>query len=200
VDHYETLGVARDAKPEEIKKAYRKRAKNAHPDRNGGADAAMSAINVAYEILMDPKRRLNYDRTGTDGNYQDIQAQARGNLAGRFVAWLNNEAKTQGMIEEIRFGLEQEIGQLSEGKKVLARIVKQSRGKLARLKFKGKGVDPLRIMLEYHLTGLEKQSEQAQDKLDVLTAMRTLLEEYEFEGGVLVTPTQQPQMFYVKLG
>lgn len=65
-DYYKTLGVSRDAKPEEIRRAYRKLAQKYHPDRNKDADAAakFSQANEAYEVLKDPEKRKLYDRLG----------------------------------------------------------------------------------------------------------------------------------------
>src|SRR5213594_624692 len=65
LDYYETLGVARDASDEEIKKAYRKLAFQYHPDRNPAnqeAEAKIREINAAYEVIGDPESRKTYDR------------------------------------------------------------------------------------------------------------------------------------------
>lgn len=64
--HYETLGIKADASPEEIKRAYRKRATKEHPDKATGNHDAMSALAIAYGVLSDPERRANYDETGRD--------------------------------------------------------------------------------------------------------------------------------------
>ncbi len=77
VDPYEALGVSRDAGIEEIKKAYRRLAREHHPDANPGnaaAEARFKEVAVAYEILSDPQRRQQYDMFGSMG--------ARGSGAG----------------------------------------------------------------------------------------------------------------------
>lgn len=66
MSHYETLGVPKEATPDDIKKAFRKKARHHHPDKSGGDHEAMSNLNHAYSVLMDPPRREQYDRTGSD--------------------------------------------------------------------------------------------------------------------------------------
>jgi molecular chaperone DnaJ len=66
-DYYATLGVARDASADDLKKAYRKLAMQYHPDRNPGdaaAEAKFKEINEAYGILTDDQKRGAYDRFG----------------------------------------------------------------------------------------------------------------------------------------
>jgi molecular chaperone DnaJ len=66
-DYYATLGVAKDASAEEIKKAYRKLAMKYHPDRNPGdkkAEAKFKEVNEAYDVLKDAEKRAAYDRFG----------------------------------------------------------------------------------------------------------------------------------------
>lgn len=61
-NHYETLGVSRDATPEEIIKAYRKLAMRYHPDRRGsGNEEKFKEAKEAYEVLSDPEKRKAYD-------------------------------------------------------------------------------------------------------------------------------------------
>lgn len=60
MEHYQTLGVAKTASPDEIKKAYRKLASQHHPDK-GGDTATFQKIQTAYDTLSDPQKRQEYD-------------------------------------------------------------------------------------------------------------------------------------------
>lgn len=68
-DYYEVLGIARDALPDQVKKAYRRQAHKYHPDRNSdpGAEGKFKAAAEAYEVLADTAKRQRYDQFGHAG-------------------------------------------------------------------------------------------------------------------------------------
>ncbi|MBF9236140.1 J domain-containing protein [Hymenobacter sp. BT683] len=81
-DYYKVLGVEKNATPEQIKKAYRKLARQHHPDINPNdkeAERKFKDLNEANEVLSDPEKRKKYDRFGAD--WQRYQQQPSG--AGR---------------------------------------------------------------------------------------------------------------------
>ena len=91
-DHYKILGVKEDAESEEIKKAYRRLAKQYHPDRTGGdkaKEARFKEIGQAYDILGDPAKRRQYDamRSGAAfGGFPGGAGGFPGGMRGGFSA------------------------------------------------------------------------------------------------------------------
>lgn len=87
-DPYDILGVGRNASADEVKRAYRRRAKELHPDRNPGnktAEQKFKEVQAAYEVLGDPQRRSQYDRFGAGGpppNFHTWSSQAASPFEG----------------------------------------------------------------------------------------------------------------------
>lgn len=66
-DYYEVLGVNKNASADEVKKAFRRKAVEYHPDKQGGDEAKFKEINEAYEVLKDSSKRQRYDQFGHAG-------------------------------------------------------------------------------------------------------------------------------------
>lgn len=66
-DYYEALGITKGASDDEIKKAFRRKAIELHPDKEGGDEAKFKEINEAYEVLKDSSKRQRYDQFGHAG-------------------------------------------------------------------------------------------------------------------------------------
>ncbi len=133
-DYYEVLGVARSASADEIKKAYRRLARQYHPDLNKEPDAEtrFKEINEAYEVLSDSDKRAMYDRFGHQavggaGGYDPFGGFGTGDIFSTiFDAFMNQGGRTAGTgpsalrgadlryhlqidFEEAIFGTEKEI-------------------------------------------------------------------------------------------
>ena len=84
-DYYNTLGVDKSASQDEIKKAFRKKAHEYHPDKTGGDEAKFKEVNEAYQILGNSQKKSQYDQFGSTFD----QAQAGGGFANGFSGFTN---------------------------------------------------------------------------------------------------------------
>ncbi|MFT4235291.1 MAG: molecular chaperone DnaJ, partial [Microbacterium sp.] len=115
-DHYATLGVDREASPEEIKKAYRRLARELHPDVNPAPEAAekFKEVTHAYDVLSDPEQRRRYDMGGDEspfggggfGGFGDIFETFFGGAGGGQRAGRPRSRKERGQDALVRVTLE----------------------------------------------------------------------------------------------
>jgi DnaJ-class molecular chaperone len=91
-DFYQILGVARNASAEDIKKAYRRLARQYHPDLHSGAkktemEKKFKELNEAHEVLSDPDKRKKYDRYGAQWEQAEAYEKARQQAGGQEFSW-----------------------------------------------------------------------------------------------------------------
>jgi curved DNA-binding protein len=111
-DFYGVLGVQRNAEPDAIKKAYRKLAKNLHPDKNPGneqAETRFKAVNRAFDVLSDPAKRKLYDEFGEEGlregfDAERVRAYQQWSSRQRGAAGAGGDPFAQGVRLEDLFG------------------------------------------------------------------------------------------------
>ena len=90
--YYDVLGVSRESDEKVIRQAYRRLARQCHPDVNPGdgeAEAKFKQINEAYEVLSDPEKRTKYDKYGDDWKHADELDKARAQGRGDFTYWFS---------------------------------------------------------------------------------------------------------------
>lgn len=128
-DLYEVLGIGRDASESDIKRAFRKLARDTHPDLHPGDKAAeerFKEVNAAYEVLSDPEKRQQYDTYGPDGPQGGMGmggfGEAFGGFGDIFDAFFGGGRRSTGpapgadlqyrleiTLEEAAFGVEKQI-------------------------------------------------------------------------------------------
>lgn len=92
-DLYDLLGIKRDATQDEIKKAYKSKAQQAHPDKEGGCEEKFNDIQFAYEVLSDQDRKMAYDETGEScESFFNLDGQEEGEIIRKFMQLLSDNS------------------------------------------------------------------------------------------------------------
>ena len=161
-DLYETLGVAKDATKEAIKRAFRSKAKAAHPD-TGGSTEKFHAIELAHRVLSDDERRAEYDRNGTVDEQPNRQEDATLSIIAAFVdRFLSDENfKTKDMIGQFRRDVGKDIGQVKDSIKEADAFIARCLNAQTRLKGKA-GAELINKMIANKI----RQAEDAKRMLD----------------------------------
>jgi hypothetical protein len=172
---YKLLGIKNTASPEQIKKAYRKKAKKHHPDKGGDAEI-FNKIQEAYDILSDPERRKAYDTTGTINNEPNYDLQEAVALVVDKIKWkidaLDNTILLTkgGMLLEVVTSIKEEIeekGRNIEYEKERIRLLKIL-GKRMRTK-KRKQINTAREAIEQLIDYCKNGIESCKSRINILT-------------------------------
>lgn len=103
-DYYETLGIAKGASKDEVKKAFHKLAHKHHPDKNGGDDSKFKEVNEAYQTLSDDTKRAQYDQYGSAGPGGGFSGQGGQGFGGFDFSGFSQEGNGFGFDMGDMFG------------------------------------------------------------------------------------------------
>ena len=181
MDLYQELELSQDCTSEQIKNQYRILAQRHHPDKGGDADR-FQKIKLAYEVLIDPVRRQEYDRTGSTQEFRDLQKEAIEHLSRIFHNVINNFDPNEGDLVQI---MRDEVLNLRNLIKIDQETCKRYITALETARDKIKIIDELQenIILTFILTQLESRyNEQTvfQRREAMADVMLKLLENYHY--------------------
>lgn len=179
-DHYDTLGVDRDAGPDEIKRQFQRMRSKHHPDREGGDAETMSKVNVAYDVLSDPQRRLHYDKTGQD-SAPEQERQAQEIVCGMILGFLHSNNGERDFSVWIVNAIDGEIGKASSSLAEGERLLVLNERMTQRLRFRGNGKDYVRQALVARRHDITMKIEQNRQVLERLRLARTMANDYSYE-------------------
>ena len=179
--HYETIGVDPKASPKEIKRVFLDKAKHTHPDTATGDESEMMALNHAYNVLSDPKRRTLYDETGKDSELPR-EAQVNGLVMTAFLSALQADAPNvlihaKKVLEEGQATLRQQQRQITEGRDKL----KSRREKISRKK----GPNAFHMIIDQQLAAMDQAEAKVKDDLEVCKEAIDELKKYKSTEDVV---------------
>ncbi len=178
---YDELGIPKDAAPEEVKRAYRKAAKEHHPDA-GGKPEKFNQIAVAYRVLGDEAKRAKYDATGETDDQPD-QRQA---AAMQLVARICNElfADPEAIYKDLPAEGVRACAQMRHDAKAHKAKVEKDIARLRKmhLRWKSKNpANPIGDMLAHQIKGHERAVAQVELDLTVFDAAEQVFRDSTFE-------------------
>jgi len=188
-DPYHVLRLERDAGAEDVKRAFRDRAKATHPDAGGSAEA-FADVKRAHVILSDPKKRAKFDSTGeaepdavdnADQRAMQIIAMLlRGALAGE------QDPLRADVVTAIRQAIDKDVADLHQRIRVIERVIKRAermRGRFRKARRKGKpdGQNLLDSMLTWEIREAEAGLANMKAALADRKRAHEILADYSFD-------------------
>lgn len=183
---YHLLGVDRDASQAQIKAAYRKLAKTAHPDAGGDPDEFVR-ITAAYNVLEDPDTRRAYDLTGEHGDENALQAQSRviEHIATMFEMILHQLAdegippEAFDFIKAMKAHVSTLSGEFQQKERKLGKVLAGLHKTNTLIKKKGEGRNIFSEIAEKRIEGLSEDYKALKMSIRDVRRVREELDRYE---------------------
>jgi curved DNA-binding protein CbpA len=194
-DLYALFGVPRTATKDEIKKAFRKKMKDAHPDREDGDHELAVKLNLAWDILGNDEKRKIYDETGAiPGNCEpSLDDKARQCLASAFAQMLADEIDfptNQDPLARLLKAMKDSIAQYEYEVKAIDSYLAKLDKKLARVKFTGTGMDIWTAVIEDKKRKHEGNRQKFKEAIEVTNRSLEIIKDYQGQFVPAINPGQ----------
>ena len=187
-DLYDTLGVPHDADKAQIRKAYRQRAKKAHPDQ-GGSPELFGALVRAHAVLTDEKRRAQYDRTGRVDEPEPDSTLAKAmnvvvGALGQIMTKIDQRSASYDefdMLGDAKTMVRGDIANVERQIKDAKRSAEKLTRAAAKMRSKPGKVDRIGPLLKGKAADAERTAAQLAETIDVLKIALNIIEDHTFE-------------------
>lgn len=177
---YDILGITKDATEEEIKQAFRRRAQQTHPDKEGGSEETFKQVKEAYEVLSNPARRSNYDSTGSTKEGPTVEQEAEGVLASVFEQFLGSGMDVNP-LNSLREEMDKVRSDQQRNVTKTEKTLKRTTAMAGKFKRKTAGANLFQRVLERRKQSCQDSIDAAKRNIAVCTKVLELLDQYEFE-------------------
>ena len=194
-DPYEILEVPRDADAGTIKRAYRRKAQKAHPDRDQstGSGDRFRALQIAYDVLSDPARRARYDETGETHEGPTIETQALAYVAGLLHAMLDVVVDVEhfALGVQMKKQCEDELRNVRIGMAKLRDLQGRRRRALKRISGPRLGA-----MVEAEIRQFEDAIAKQLERVEILQMALQIIDKHDYQADV-VMPTMDTYAYRI---
>lgn len=179
MEYYKILGLTSEATNGEIKKAYRKLAKERHPDTDTGSEEAFRELSEAYEVLSDGAKRDRYDR-GEPVESESKEGRARRNISKIFDTIINSDffdpastdlsKRIDGEINEASIKMNDDMEEME----IHIRKLEDIKGRID-------GAEYLKEFIDNSITMLKAKIARVQEEIEIAEIMSKTLEGFTYE-------------------
>lgn len=179
---YDELSIKPTATTAEIRRAYRHRAMKTHPDRDGGNAEEFKRVQLAYEVLSDPMRRAEYDRTGkTNQNQQSLREKAIPEFQALFAQMMQQpNFRYANLINLMRGHIKTKIGEIRHQEKLMKNQIDKNNDIASRITVKS-GENLFAGMLEANNKQIQEQLKMMNNAIQLFEFMVSMLDDYEYQ-------------------
>jgi len=208
---YEILGVDPSATLDDIKKAYREKSKQHHPDKGGNQNKFVE-VNLAYRVLSDPRKREIYDKQGIifDESPDFIAQVVRSRLMAILDSWIKYEFDRPGqatMSEFFSVNLKEAVSNLEKAKAKAKKDIAKLKSIRKRVKCKGE-TNLVHSLIDQRIDHINKALEQHTNEETIMKGLEEAVKDYDCDldlenlqtivrrGGVTSTSTTSGGTFF----
>jgi len=186
---YDKLGVNKDATDEEIKKAYRKKAKENHPDK-GGSQEKMTDLTVCYSILSSKDKRKRYDETGKEEGASAFQTRFLGFVNQIFIGIVESSQNPYGIDIIDLFKIQVRNMIISAENSVTEDGYKKARYENILKRISSTGDDAIMITMNTKIESYMHNANQMKEEIEFLKQAIVIINHYNYDYD---KPAVQPR-------
>lgn len=182
---YQELGVPKDADAPAVKRAYRRRARETHPDAGGNKEEFQRA-SAAYKLLADPARRARYDATGeVDGGVDNEAARLLSIFANLVLGVVNTvDVRHQDVMAEVRSRIAADVTTVKKAKADLAKRIKNYEQAARRTRRKVKGENAVSAFIEIEAAKQKDVLAKHDANLEMLKRLDAMASDYDYDFDI----------------
>ncbi len=179
--YYKTLGINKNSSQEEIKRAFRKKAAEHHPDRNDNDGKSMAAVNKAYSCLGDPEKRKRYDETGEDKRKNSFEQDVIGAMLTLFNEALEDDGD---MLDRCKRSIQKALENGENKQAEIKAKIKKLRSRRKAIKTKRGQQNRIHDLIDQRILMLNEQIAQNKKMRKVVVAVKKELNKYESDEEI----------------